>query len=909
MGGVGTGSFEVGPDGRFREWLIFNNRPWANYGQPEWFMGPDDLVFFLRVEVEGEEPQLRGLFTGLWYSTCEDYTYRGCGPWVVMEPYHIPWAKPVEAVEIEVRYPVVALRYRDALLEEAGLEVEAELISPLLPGDLRTSSTPAVLMRFHIVNKGGSTVRASIMAVARNPARSAGATARTDVVRAGGWSGMVMRAEGVGEGHPMRDGALAVALAGEATGAVIKVNASDRPQLVRALRNLLVDFRGDGAVSGATSASSSSEDVFASLASRPVELKPGSSTDVDWVIAWYFPNHVDAAGQRVGHYYENFFSGVEQVVDYALSNRDELRERAKRFSSVMYNVSYPSYVADLVTAQLTSLPKLTWLTKEGHFGVWEGGPGCCGLNTVDVMLWAFTGVVNMYPELVKAAVKDVTRHILRPDKHYWYELFALAYPENMSLYREMLGRDPSIQNYPERLSAAIAEVVKRTGKDPTGRVPHSFRASFDLIDTYDRNDLMPELLLLALLAYYATGDGEFLRSIWGDLMTVVEGTRRQHDSLGTGLIEHYMPSDYEGMSRVAAEASAKGLLPGLYGGNVARVLFSGPMYVMNSVNTFDTFSLLGVASFTGDLWAASLKAMAEAARREGLEGAEALRGYSEKAYDSLVKILWNGSYFDDWYDPVSGLRDRAVLSAQLTGEWYLRLLGLGPGLGQDKVRSALREVYARNFRRWEGLLNGTYPGSPRPSMVGDVEEPNGTGILNRVGSQADTPWTGVEFGVASQMIYEGLVKEGLELLRSVHDRYASWGLYFNHLECNGHYSRPLAALTIPNAIAGVTYDGVAKELTISPRLGSPFRGPALVSGSLLSIESAGPCPGVITVRHVDGLPLTLTSIRVDARGCLARVKVNGAEVNVTVEGDRVKLGEAITLRPGDVLEVSLSTTG
>jgi len=141
-------------------------------------MGPDDLVFFLRVEVEGEEPQLRGLFTGLWYSTCEDYTYRGCGPWVVMEPYHIPWAKPVEAIEMEVRYPVVALRYRDALLEEAGLEVEAELISPLLPGDLRTSSTPAVLMRFHMVNRGSSTVRASIMAVARNPARSAGAAQR-----------------------------------------------------------------------------------------------------------------------------------------------------------------------------------------------------------------------------------------------------------------------------------------------------------------------------------------------------------------------------------------------------------------------------------------------------------------------------------------------------------------------------------------------------------------------------------------------------------------------------------------------------------------------------------------------------------------------------------------------------------
>jgi len=35
-----------------------------------------------------------------------------------MEPYHLLWAKPVEAIEMKARYPVVALSYRDSALDE-----------------------------------------------------------------------------------------------------------------------------------------------------------------------------------------------------------------------------------------------------------------------------------------------------------------------------------------------------------------------------------------------------------------------------------------------------------------------------------------------------------------------------------------------------------------------------------------------------------------------------------------------------------------------------------------------------------------------------------------------------------------------------------------------------------------------
>lgn len=914
LGGLGTGSFEVSPDGRFREWLIFNNRPWSLGGQPEWYMSPDDLVFFLRVEVPGQEPQVRGLFTGLWYATDEDYTYRGCGPWVIMEPYHLPWAKGVESIELDARPPVVTLSYRDRLFDDLGLRVSATFYSPIFPGDVDASSVPAVLVKFRLENAGSSPLRVSIMAVARNPARSAGGQAVTEVRGGPDMGFILMRSEGLNPSHPMSGGQMAVAFLYRSGGASFVVDASNRPSLVNFMRRLLVDFRGDGAVEGGSSASSWDRDVFGALHTDTVSVEPGSSAEVRGVIAWYYPNHVDAAGRRVGHYYERLFADVTQVLSYVSANRGSIERRAEAFSQAIYSASYSPFVSDLVSAQLTSIPKLSWLTRDGHFGLWEGGPGCCGINTVDVMLWAFTGVVNLYPELVKAAVRDFERHVLSPEKDYYYELFALAYPENMQLYREALRSDPSIQNDRAKFKATIADIVRRTGRDPTGRVPHSFRASFDLIDSYDRNDLMPELLLISMLYFFATGDEEFLRSDWRTFMTIVEGTRRQHDLLGTGLIEHYMPSDYNGMSRVAEEARARDAVPGFYR-DAVRHLFSGPMFVMNSVNTFDTFSLNGVAAFTGDLWAASLRAMSEAAGRLGIGDAGQLSSLSSKAYSSLVSLLWNGEYFDDWYDPVSKLRDRAVLAAQLVGEWYLELLGLGNSVDNDKVVSALRSVYKHNFRRWEGVLNGVYPGSPRPSMVGDVQAPNGTGLLNVVSSQADTPWTGVEFGLASQMLYNGMVQEALEVLRSVHERYLSWGLYFNHLECNGHYSRPLAALTLPNAMAGATYDGWLRELRLSPVGGPTFTGPLLISGSLLTVRfTQEGCNESVELRHLDGKPLRLRSLKLPApRGCSSvTASLNGAELKISysLEGGfaLVKFQEEVALSPGQSLVVKLGSS-
>lgn len=43
LGGLGTGSIELWPDGTFREWLIFNNKRWTMHGQNEFYVSDADL--------------------------------------------------------------------------------------------------------------------------------------------------------------------------------------------------------------------------------------------------------------------------------------------------------------------------------------------------------------------------------------------------------------------------------------------------------------------------------------------------------------------------------------------------------------------------------------------------------------------------------------------------------------------------------------------------------------------------------------------------------------------------------------------------------------------------------------------------------------------------------------------------
>jgi len=224
--------------------------------------------------------------------------------------------------------------------------------------------------------------------------------------------------------------------------------------------------------------------------------------------------------------------------------------------------------------------------------------------------------------------------------------------------------------------------------------------------------------------------------------------------------------------------------------------------------SYDNFPMFGTASFVTSLWLAALAQAVEAAKILGDEPAAVrFADWLARGRDVSEAKLWTGKYYR-LYNDIGGARgdcDEGCLTDQLIGQWALRLTGLSGVYKPRHVHTALKQVVRQNSRYW-GLRNCTWPGD---SFITPIHPDNW-------GDQGNTCWTGTELAFASFLIYEGLVDEGLRIIRHVDDRYRRNGQYFDHQEFGGHYFRPMAAWAIPHALLGLELgQGV---ITFAPRV-------------------------------------------------------------------------------------------
>ena len=200
----------------------------------------------------------------------------------------------------------------------------------------------------------------------------------------------------------------------------------------------------------------------------------------------------------------------------------------------------------------------------------------------------------------------------------------------------------------------------------------------------------------------------------------------------------------------------------------------------------------------------------------------------EKGQENLQKLCWNGEYFEqklDDYRQRKGEVGPGCMSDQLIGQWWAHQLGLGYLLPRERVQSALQAVFRHNWKSdltgWKhvprafagagdkGLIICTWPKGGRPDHV----------ML-----YSDEVWTGIEYQVAAHMIYEGMVEEGLAIIKGARDRYDGISRPpiprnpWNEIECGGHYARAMSSWSILLALSGYEYDGPARVLRFAPRL-------------------------------------------------------------------------------------------
>jgi hypothetical protein len=178
------------------------------------------------------------------------------------------------------------------------------------------------------------------------------------------------------------------------------------------------------------------------------------------------------------------------------------------------------------------------------------------------------------------------------------------------------------------------------------------------------------------------------------------------------------------------------------------------------------------------------------------------------------------------------------LSDGVLGFWIGLVCGLDEIIDAEKVTSHLLAVHKYNLMR--DLSEFANPQRPSFGMGNEgglllCTWPRG-GELSLPFVYSNEVWTGIEYQVASHLMFEGKVEEGLDIVRECRDRYdGRIRNPFNEYECGHWYGRALSSYGLIQGLTGVRYDAVAKTLYIDSRLGDTFRSFLATDGGFATV--------------------------------------------------------------------------
>jgi hypothetical protein len=162
------------------------------------------------------------------------------------------------------------------------------------------------------------------------------------------------------------------------------------------------------------------------------------------------------------------------------------------------------------------------------------------------------------------------------------------------------------------------------------------------------------------------------------------------------------------------------------------------------------------------------------------------------------------------------------LSDGVLGAWIAKVCGLPDFLDKEKITSHLAAVYKYNLKY--DLSEHENPQRPAYALGDEgglllCTWPKG-GKLSLPFVYSDEVWTGIEYQVASHLMFSGKVKEGLEIVRECRNRYnGKVRNPFNEYECGHWYARAMSSYGMLQSLTGVRYDAVEKTLFADSKVG------------------------------------------------------------------------------------------
>lgn len=416
--------------------------------------------------------------------------------------------------------------------------------------------------------------------------------------------------------------------------------------------------------------------------------------DDEFVLCWHFSKTMkDYEGRQIGSYYGRHFPNCRSVMDYVVRNKRALKAKSERFRRRIFGSRLPAVMKESYSAQLFAFVKQSWFDAKARFGVWEGSCSCCGLQTTDVSFYGSWLYVKLLPMLEKSGIR----------------------------------------------------LTRKFQRKSDGWIPHFFPGTFERIDTYHRQDMNMQFVLMIFRDVVLWKDKAFLREMW--------------------------PAVEKAMACTKAMDKDGDLLP----------------EVAPAAQTFDAWGFKGTAIYTATLWLGALKAAAKMARDLGKTGlAEQYDRDFAVAQWYTIRKLWNGRYFVLAADGEK--KDPGCLIDAMSGDWYCRELGIGGILPDEMVVSHLKTVFRMNRKHIDRSYMKSYE---TPGEVGWCYINGGYADNRKVGFQQYEPWTGMEYAYALHLDIMGMRKLALQVVRDVHDRKVRCGMVWNHVECGGDYFRPM----------------------------------------------------------------------------------------------------------------------
>jgi len=321
------------------------------------------------------------------------------------------------------------------------------------------------------------------------------------------------------------------------------------------------------------------------------------------------------------------------------------------------------------------------------------------------------------------------------------------------------------------------------------------------------------------------------------------------------------------------------------------------------MNTLDQ-AWFGSISWLSSLYVAALRAGEAMAREMGApEFATQCAARAARGSRNIDDRLFNGEYYmhlpDKAHATTVGSYDGCEID-QVLGQSWAWQVGLGRILPEEHVTKALQSLWRYNFTpdvaAWRAANKpGRWYAMPGEGGLIMCTWPKGDGARVQQGFDFyfNECMTGFEYQAASHMIWEGLVKEGLAVVRAIHDRYhAARRNPWNEVECGDHYARAMASHGAFLAACGFEYHGPKGHIGFAPRLT-----PGNFKCAFTAAEGWGSFSQVQTRGRMDiSLAVNWGSLRVKTLSFVLAQPASRAAVTVAVAGSSVPATIAVNDR-------------